>query len=59
MESVALLKQENRKLLKQLKDATATTVGSDAAKSGSSGASKTPSQREVAKLSVENEMLTE
>ena len=52
MESVALLKQENRKLLKQLKEA-----GSGEGKA--TGSTTASTKREVAALSVEHEMLTE
>ena len=56
MESVALLKSENRKLARQLKDAESKTGG--AVSGNSSAANSKVTQREVAALSVEHEMLT-
>ncbi len=54
METVALLKQENRKLAKQVKDAAGNHDGAGADKLvGRKGSS-----REMAQLNVENEMLT-
>ncbi len=53
METVALLKQENRKLAKQVKDAAGNHDGAGSDKVGRKGSS-----REMAQLNVENEMLT-
>ena len=54
MESVALLKSENRKLMKQLKEASASGGGGSA---GGPPAANKATQREIAALSVENEQL--
>jgi len=55
METVALLKQENRKLIKQCKSVEA---GGDKASTTAKGsASSKISQREIAALTVEHEML--
>lgn len=56
MESVAQLKQENRKLLKQVKDAEAR-AGAEGSAGGAVSNNKV-SQREMARLSVEHEHLT-
>ena len=56
MESVALLKSENRKLARQLKDADSKTGGVVSGKATATNSKVT--QREVAALSVEHEMLT-
>ena len=56
MESVALLKSENRKLARQLKDADSKTGGVLSGKATATNSKVT--QREVAALSVEHEMLT-
>ena len=53
MESVAQLKQENRKLLKQVKEAEAR-----AGAEGGAVSNNKVSQREMARLSVEHEHLT-
>ena len=58
METVALLKQENRKQAKQLKESEKVLGGSQPGASGTSGKAGAVSQRDVAKLTVENEMLT-
>ena len=54
MESVALLKQENRKLSRQLKEASEKGGSSSPQKAGKSNVTA----REVAALSVEHEMLS-
>ena len=58
METVALLKQENRKQAKQLKESEKVSSGSQPGASGANGKAGAVSQRDVAKLTVENEMLT-